>query len=249
MQVDLFGLTGEWSVVIHDRGHYIHNAMYKYGNAYTYTMLNPGKESMTVNEIHMKEVTYINDERTPCQSTPRTEEINTCIQRHIENEMECQLPWHNEVTSLPRCSASDKYEEFLNSYIRIKSLSEEQISNETGCLPSCQRNEFEVLVNNHFRRPTSDGKASYSGLFYYPSGEFRKKTYFYVYDFGDYIGDVGGYLGLLLGYSMLTFYDGFKYMYMLMPTLTAKRSAVGNISPAGRKQITGSGVLFPTGSW
>ncbi len=44
-------------------------------------------------------------------------------------------------------------------------------------------------------------------LLYFPSGRYREKVFYYVYDFNDLFADVGGYLGLLLGHSILSFYD------------------------------------------
>ena len=173
-------------------------------------MLPRNKSIITVHEIRKNEVIYINDERTPCQNKERTEEMNDCIQHHIENKMECQLPWYNERSILPRCNESDQYEEFLQSYIRIASRDEASIAKVTGCLPSCKRNEFDVRVIN--RVEMASNEAYFSGLFYYPSGGYDEKIYYYTYALGDYIADVGGYMGLLLGYSLISFYDGFKYM-------------------------------------
>ena len=203
-------VTNEWRVIIHERGHYIHGALYKYGSANTYTMINANISLITVHEIHKKEVTYLNDERTPCQLKPRTEEISTCIQHHIEHEMMCELPWHNQSKTLPQCMSSDQYEKFLSSFLWISSQSEASIAKVTGCLPTCKRNEFEVKVVNRIKKPEENGTFYFSGLFYYPSGSFKEKSYYYTYDFSDYIADIGGYVGLLLGCNLISFYDGFK---------------------------------------
>ena len=206
--------SNEWTVIIHDRGHYIHGALYKYGSANSYTVHHNVKSSlMTVHEVQKKEVTYLNDERTPCQSKPRSEEISTCIQHYIENTMRCRLPWHsNQSKTLPQCKKLDQYEDFLNNYLWISNQKEASIAKVTGCLPSCKRNEFDVKVVNRIKMPSEDGKLYYSALFYYPSGSYTEKSYYYTYEFSDYLADIGGYMGLLLGYSLISFYDGFKYI-------------------------------------
>ena len=173
-------------------------------------------------EVQKKDVTYLNDDRTPCQQKPRTEEISTCIQHYIENKMRCQLPWHNQNTTFPQCIKSDQYVEFLNTYLGISSQNEAWIAKVTGCLPSCRRNEFEVKVVNRIEMPPENGKCYYSGMFYYPSGSYKEKTYYYTYEFSDYIADIGGYMGLLLGYSLISFYDGFKYMLKKILTCLSK---------------------------
>ena len=66
----------EWFVYIHERGHMVHNSMYNFGSALSYTSTD-NNTWLTVHEIHRKEVSYINDPRTPCQSQPREEEMNT----------------------------------------------------------------------------------------------------------------------------------------------------------------------------
>ena len=211
------GKSIAWSVTIHDKGHHIHGALYKYGSAYT--NVGPisgagGKKGLReVLEIRRKEVTYLNDERTPCQSNRRSEEISTCIQHYIESTMGCQLPWQTNNNLIPKCIHSNQYEEFFKKYVLISNQKEASIAKITRCLPSCKRNEYEFKVVNSIKAPAnSNGKRYFSGIFYYPSGEYQEKTYYYTYEFPDYIADIGGYLGLLLGYSILNFYDGLKYL-------------------------------------
>jgi hypothetical protein len=39
------------------------------------------------------------------------------------------------------------------------------------------------------------------------SGSYEEKVYNYSYDSNTFLSDIGGYLGLLLGNSLLSFYD------------------------------------------
>ena len=162
---------------------------------------------MTVHEIHRKEVTYLNDPKTPCQPQDRDEEMNTCIQHHIESVTGCKLPWHVEKTALPTCILSDQYTEFIRLYDKIAGLSSSSVANETGCLPSCKRNEYSVHIIDRTSMPDEFNSSTYYGFFFYPSGRYIKKDYYYTYDFDSYIADVGGLVGLFLGQSLLSFYD------------------------------------------
>ena len=209
-------LTSEWTVIIHDHGHYIHNAKYKFGSAYSFIMKGEESSKVTLYEIEKKDVTYLSDERSPCQSEPRAEEISTCIQHHIENRLGCQLPWYDKSKNLPRCKESNQYKEFLKSYNWHASLDDASIAKFTGCLPSCRRNEFKMKVFQEFSVPPIHGQTYFACMFFYPSGAYIEKSYYYTYDFGDYVGDVGGYMGLLLGCSLLGFYDWFKRIYRKM---------------------------------
>ena len=173
----------------------------------------PGNVSIiNAYEIKKKDVTYLNDKKTPCQPEPRTEEINTCIQHHIEKKMACQLPWHNESTIYPRCTRPEQYDKFISLYNDITGKQEAQIAEITGCLPSCQREEFEMKLINRMIEPLVDGKRQISGYFYYPTRRYKEKYHFYAYTIGDFLADMGGYVGLLLGYSALTCYDSFIYL-------------------------------------
>ena len=197
----------EWFVYIYERGHMVHNSMYNFGSALSYTSTD-NNTWLTVHEIHRKEVSYINDPRTPCQSQPREEEMNTCIQHYIENTMGFQLPWQNEKTTLQKCTESAQYQEFITAYDEIVSLDGFSIAKKTGCLPLCKRNEFTMNVISRMSYP--DGGAEFDSFFYYPGGRYQQKVFYYTYDFTSYIADVGGLVGLFLGLSFLSVYDKIK---------------------------------------
>ena len=196
---------------IHERGHHMFS-LYSYGSDYALVQQLTGNMSV-INpfEIKKTQVAYMNDERTPCQSEPRREEMNTCIQRHIENVMDCQLPWNNVSTCLPMCNESKHYNEFLKLYNDITRKQEAYIAESTGCWPSCNRNEYSMKLINRIAMPKAE-KGLSSFVFYYPTGRYNEKIYYYPYHYGDFFADVGGYLGLFLGYSALSFYDALKHL-------------------------------------
>ena len=192
-------------------------SLYSYGSDYAMTSL-PGNVSvLSPFEIQKKDVTYINNERTPCQSEPRTEEMNTCIQRYIEDAMGCQLPWNNESTTLPSCKEPKHYNAFLKMHNDVTRKKEAKIAEITGCLPSCRRNEYAMKLINRITLPLVDGQRQMSGLFFYPTGRYIETSYYYAYTVGDFFADVGGYMGLFLGYSALSCYDALKYVCKKAP--------------------------------
>ena len=209
-------MSGEWFAYVHECGHLVHNSLYNFGNAASYSFLTDNNTFIKLHEINRKEVTYLNDPRTPCQAKPREENMNDCIQHYIENKIGCQLPWYTNATTLPKCIGNSPYQSFLGAYDEIAGLSGFSISKRTGCLPSCKINEFSLSIISHISIPKESEAyqgSSYIGLFYYPGGRYMQKVYYYNYDFTSYIADVGGLLGLFLGYSMLSFYDGVKYAW------------------------------------
>ena len=209
-------LPGEWFAYVHDHGHMIHNSLYNFGNDLSYTSIHNNNTLIKAHEIRRREVTYLNDPRTPCQPKPRNEDMNNCVQRYIENEIGCQLPWNRNMTTLPKCTEREQYKHFLEKYDEIASLGGFSISKTTGCLPSCTINEFSLKVKSSMSISNESNSyigSMYAGLFYYPGGRYIQKVYYYQYDFTSYIADVGGLVGLFLGYSMLSFYDGLKYVW------------------------------------
>ena len=188
----------------------------------------------------MKDVTYLNDERTPCQSQPRTEEMNSCIQHYIEKTMRCQLPWHNDSKSMQRCSKPEQYDEFLKTFTKLVKKKESTIAEMTGCLPSCRRREFEMKFINRMAKPLVDGKMQSSGYFYYPTGRYIEKQHFYTYTYGDFIADMGGFIGLFLGYSALDCYDAVRYLFK-----EALKSAVASTQGPAQYQEPAASYISP----
>lgn len=213
-------MTGQGSsarILVHDKGHQI-SSMYTFGNDYAFTTFPDNASLVNLFEIQMEDVTYLKDKRTPCQSEPRTEDMNTCIQHYLERTMKCQLPWHNESTVLPRCTKPEQYDEFIKSYNKITRMKEASIAEITSCLPSCERREFQMKLITSKTIPLTDGQRHITGYFYYPNGRYTEKHHYYTYKTGDLFADIGGYLGLLLGYSILSCYDAFRYLCKKMPT-------------------------------
>ena len=99
---------------------------------------------------------------------------------------------------------------FSSAYDEIVSSSEETIARKTSCLPSCRRSEFSTKPLPPVEIEWFD---YFSGYFFYATGKYKKKSYYYTYDWSTFVADVGGYMGLLLGHSLLSFYDGVKFIW------------------------------------
>jgi hypothetical protein len=81
------------------------------------------------------------------------------------------------------------------------------MSEKTGCLPSCTRNKY--MVKHEFGAANWIIKVPHSHTLeigYYGT-DYTVKEQYLVYGFPDLIADFGGFLGLLLGYSVLSFFD------------------------------------------
>ena len=88
---------------------------------------------------------------------------------------------------------------------------EERFSRLSECKPSCRRNEY-------LARPVGKREKLWDYTWYYMdnyvqiwlyygTSRVTVKEQYYTYGFDSFIADIGGYLGLLLGNSILGFYD------------------------------------------
>ena len=91
---------------------------------------------------------------------------------------------------------------------KLAALSETNIFQSFGCMPSCSKNDISLTMVKEFDR-TKDKDKSNTSLrlrLYYMDGTFDVKEEYYIYDRDSFMADCGGYLGLLLGASLLSLY-------------------------------------------
>ena len=81
---------------------------------------------------------------------------------------------------------------FARSYDQIAGRSEQSIARTTKCLPSCKRSEFETKILPPVDSPSGD---VFSGYFFYATGKYVEKSYYYTYDWNSFVADVGATWG------------------------------------------------------
>ena len=169
-------------------------------------------------EIMSEEVTYMTKENEHCRKYCESYDFDGCISNYMISKMNCTLPWVSEnlANSLPPCMHPGEYDLYKILTRILQLTNEEMVFKYTGCMPCCSRNEIHSKLvardNNIEKSPF------YSSLyhleqdyvimrFFYASNKITSKEEYYTYDTSNLIADFGGYLGLLLGYSILGFYD------------------------------------------
>ena len=171
---------------------------------------------LEVYEITSDEVTYIMDSENCIKCYSNNEvDFDQCFLDYISSQMNCTLPWTTSNASLeiPPCMYPGENKQFMDMATLIYALDEEQIYKKTGCMPCCTRNEIsaklvdtDIIGKNHAYYQEGMGNNAIM-MFYYANNKIRVKEEYYTYDISNLIADFGGYLGLLLGYSILGFYD------------------------------------------
>ena len=173
-------------------------------------------------EIVSDEVTYVTRENEHCSESCSGMDFDHCFSNYIRSQMNCTLPWHPRNSSrggppLPLCVHPEEQELYKNAaYPLIYEADEETIFEVTGCMPCCTRDELSAKLvftgviddKNEYSRFYIEDEANYIVMqLYYPNNKITVKEEYYVYDASNIIADFGGFLGLLLGYSILGFYD------------------------------------------
>ena len=159
--------------------------------------------------IYPLEVNHINQEKEPCISeSNKITNIWDCLTHHIYTRLNCTLPWVEKAQNgnIHLCSSPEEYDLFQAIAIQSMNLDSEYIEKVAKCIPQCKRTEYSAKL-----RFSAAGDPSLAGKWllriYFGRDKFPVKEQFFIYGTANLIADFGGYLGLLLGYSLLGFYD------------------------------------------
>ena len=94
-------------------------------------------------------------------------------------------------------------------YQEVIEFDTDMINRVGGCTPKCLRDEYSV---RHFQTSActtmcEDDPDSWTVELFFGKDRFHLRQQYYTYDFPNLLADFGGYLGLLLGSSIMGFYD------------------------------------------
>ena len=155
------------------------------------------------------EFNYISEDHKPCISEDDkvTTDLWECMTDHMYSKMNCTLPWALKENDKDAhlCTLPKEYETYSEITMAGLNLKSEYIEKVAKCTPRCKRMEYSAkLVYNSNYPHVSD---EWTLKIYFAKDKFPVKKQFYIYSNANLIADFGGYLGLLLGYSVLAFYD------------------------------------------
>ena len=143
----------------------------------------------------------------------------SCIVKFIEKQLGCKMNiyGHSGNDMLP-CNSSLEFNAWRNISIMFEKAESNAIYKQTGCLTTCQRNEY-ALVGTQFKKANIFSTSLFSFInrgtklhliFRIMEGSYKEEEQYLIYELNSFIGDVGGFLGLLLGYSALSIYDALE---------------------------------------
>ena len=179
-----------------------------YGGEYLRYIVDSNKRVESLHEISSVEVTQLDQREDPCVSAHEAD-FNKCVQDFVDSLLNCTLPWRPQ-RLLPQCSGKRaEYDLFMNLTSTILQSDEETLSELTGCEPSCTRSDYSSKFVSNVVLPDDDGEKDNVLILklYYARNRVTVRRQYYTYTLEHLIADLGGCLGLLLGYSLLGFYD------------------------------------------
>lgn len=201
-------------VYVHNRGTVNLSLNREYGSTFCSLVFKEEFEKDALFEHHYEiERTKWSLARThkmPCSSDERADcDVLSCVYSGWEESMGCGMPWRTN-SDKRLCNTSEEYDEIIDKLMDFKESGEREIGNKYGCLASCSRFSYSL---KEFRGKKGTIPDSLSGSdvivvnFIILDPTYTTKVQYAVYDHNNLIADIGGYLGLLLGQSILTFYD------------------------------------------
>ena len=162
--------------------------------------------------VEPTEVNYISQTNEPCISEQgKVMDLWECMTDYIYSKINCTLPWTKEAEKkhMKLCSTPEEYDQYSAGIKNAFYRKSDYIENTAKCIPGCKRNEYSVKLaySDKYSDKDSSKLDQFTLRIYFPREKFMIKNQFYIYSTSNLIADFGGYLGLLLGYSLLGFYD------------------------------------------
>ena len=134
----------------------------------------------------------------------------------MDRQLGCKMNiYGNMDNSMFPCNSTSEFDAWKNISSKFQRADSNTIYEQTGCLPSCQRNEYLITGREIKKKSTFQNMllqlvrrgTSLDLKFRIMDGSYKEEEQYVIYDFNSFIGNVGGFLGLLLGYSVLSIYD------------------------------------------
>ena len=198
-------LTG-WILIIHDLNNIVFANTKIYGSDELSLEINALSAGFYRYEVVPTETTFIAQENDPCISAKdlEQEKVFHCLEGYKDSLLNCTLPWRhkNSAKQLPLCSHPGEYDKFVATLRGHKDP--DSIKNDAKCRPTCTRYAYSTRLYEKRGLKRSDSVVI---SFFYNQYEVPVREHVWDYDWVNLVSDFGGWLGILLGYSILGFYD------------------------------------------
>ena len=112
------------------------------------TNWSPGKSLPSIRNhyaIHLEKIRQINSDRSPCEESGREIDIEGCLQKYMESQLNCSIPWGpRKFKKMEPCHTEDEFQQYRTLSSTIKYLGEPGIYQRTGCKSNCEVIRYEM---------------------------------------------------------------------------------------------------------
>ena len=198
----------DWIIFLHDPYHLTMSQLMLYGKEDIMVKSSAVSGTWSQYKVEPIEVNYISQDHETCMyEEEKVTDLWECITDHMYSKINCTLPWAPEAKDreVNLCSLPKEYLTYSTITMSGIYQNSEYIEKVAKCNPRCKRIEYSAKLN--YASSLLTAADEWRLEIYFAKDKFPVKDQFYIYSTANLIADFGGYLGLLLGYSLLGFYD------------------------------------------
>ena len=85
----------------------------------------------------------LNTRRHRCEEDP-SYSIVQCMESYVHTKTNCSSPWDLFESELPVCKTFEDFQSLFDAHVLIYNAGAIQFQTETGCLPPCEYDDFQV---------------------------------------------------------------------------------------------------------
>ena len=108
----------------------------------------PGKNVTSIRNayaLHLDKIRQINRDERPCEESNRDIDLEGCLQRYMESQINCSIPWGPRIFKMrDPCKTENQFQQYKTLAKTIKYLGEPGIYKKTGCQSNCEILRYEM---------------------------------------------------------------------------------------------------------
>ena len=202
----------------HEKGQSLYNNIFNWDIGTEQRKLIPDSASYT--QLNFVEKNKVNSRQHKC-NIKNDSKVTKCTNNALEDQLMCKLPWLDDSKYKKNCHTPKDFENFVKTSKAIGSRKMNDKLEKMGCLiPNCKSWQWERTLINDLS--SSFVNKTYIRFFLPSVPKVTVQEEIRIYDMNNFIADVGGYIGLMLGMSILSFFDQvISLLTMLKDTISS----------------------------
>ena len=195
--------TNKFYITWHEKGQSLYNNIFDWELGTETRKLILSSASYT--QLSFLKKNKLNSRHHKCNEN-NDSEITKCTNGILEDQLKCNLPWLNDSKYKTNCKTSEDFNNFVNvsKAIGLRELNDE-LENKGCLIPNCKSWQWKRILINDLSSIYVN--KTYVRFFLPSVPKVTVQEEIRIYDLNNFIADVGGYLGLMLGMSILSFFD------------------------------------------